>query len=331
MNLTTGALKKLPRDGTYMGKQFQQIDGVHGEVMAEVDKMNAMIRRGLQESQDDLLLAYRLEMQKVERDYQEINRKINDDKAGAKLEMKMGSIRQELNWFKAEVERLYKKFDEQQMMVGKMKAALEVEEGDRDFYQQQLVKSRKVNKNLEVQIKAFRRKYPELVTMHSESKDSPDNSLSLDKLLREEERRSPRFSVEDTKEFRDFGEQSAAKKPEKLLAAQSENEELKKREEESIASINSLKKKVDRLAKASREARAQKVVDSMKDSEIKEFFLNCIDELRKEIMNRQTLNKIPRLRRAATQGGKFRDYGHIGGDTRQPAESQFTEKKYFAA
>eukprot|EP00826_Nyctotherus_ovalis_P017639 TRINITY_DN15205_c0_g1_i2.p1 TRINITY_DN15205_c0_g1~~TRINITY_DN15205_c0_g1_i2.p1 ORF type:complete len:332 (-),score=112.49 TRINITY_DN15205_c0_g1_i2:280-1275(-) len=331
MNLTAGTQKKIPRDTTYMRKQFQQIDSLHGEVMAEVDKMNAMIKRGLQESQDDLLLAYRLEMQKVERDYQEISRKINDDEAGAKLEMKMGSIRQELNWFKAEVERLYKKFDEQQAMIGKMKAALEVEEGDRDFYQQQLVKSRKVNKNLEVQIKVFRRKYPELVAMHSEHKESPDNSLSLNELLKEEERRSPRFSVEDTKELKDFGEQSAVKKPEKLLVVQGENEELKKREEESIASINSLKKNVDRLAKASREARAQKVVDSMKESETKEFFLNCIDELRKEIMNKQTLNKIPRLRRAATQGGKFRDYGHIGRDTNRPAEFQSAEKKYFAA
>jgi len=310
MNLGGGQVRKIPRDSTHIGKQFQHIDSLHGEIMSEVNKMNLMIKSGLQESQDDLLLAYRIEMKKVQRDYQEINKKINDDKAGAKLEAKMNSIRRELNWFKAETERLYKKGDEQQSMINKMRSALEVEEEDRDFYQQQLLKTRKINKNLEIQVKAFRREYPELRMLDSELKDSQDDSLSLDKLLNEnlDNNRTPKYSTEDDKEFKG---DLAVKGVGRMKQLASENEELKKKEQESVADINKLKKRLDRIAKDSRETRAQKVIDKMKDSEAKEFFLNCIDELRKEITKKQTFNKFPKLRRATTHESKFRQYGHI--------------------
>ncbi len=135
---------------------------MYQDLVGEVDKMNKHIKGAMNGCQDDLLLAYKLEMQKVERDYQEINNKINSDRELSKSEQKIMAIRQELSWFKSEAIRLYNKFEEQKTTLKKMKTALEVVEEDRDFFQQQLVKTRKINKSTAMQIRAFRQKFPQL-------------------------------------------------------------------------------------------------------------------------------------------------------------------------
>ena len=309
----------MPRDSSTLGKQFQQIDTVHTEIVGEVNKMNTMIKNGLQESQDDLLLAYKLEMQKVERDYQEINKKINDDKASAKLEAKIDNIRQELNWFKAEADRLCKKYDEQKVIITKMKAALDVEEEDRDFYQQQLMKNRKINKNAAIQIKAYRRKYPQLELMNENNQeedgdyDDQGDHYSLNELLKEQlddvDDRERRGSEINKEEIKNPEEEFPMPKSEKLIQLQDENEKLKKVESQSIMTMNNLKKQLDQVAKECREFRAHKAADNLKRSEVKEFFLNCIEEIRKEIIHKRTMGNFTKTKRSATEEHKFRNYG----------------------
>jgi len=281
----------------------------------------------MHECQDDLLLAYKLEMQKVERDYQEINMKINSDREITKTQQKIEGIRKELQWFKNEATRLYKKYEEQKTTLVKMKAALEVVEEDRDFYQQQLTKNRKINKNTAMQIKAFRKKYPQLHLMDLEREknqgifgeneneeslehilkdqlDEPQKSRVLDEEMDENENNLENY---DKVEF----EKETPIKSQRLTKIKKENEGLKRKEKSFIDEINKLKKELDFVKKETREIRAQKAAENLEKTELKEFFLNCIEEVRRDIIRKKSAG-IYITKRPVTEGNRMKRVTSVG-------------------
>ena len=69
-----------------------------------------------------------------------------------------------------------------------------------------------------------------------------------------------------------------------------ENAELKEKEFKYTETIRHLKNQIDTEKKNTRGIRADKVNFMMQRNELEEFFLQCIEEVRKDIVKRKTLN-----------------------------------------
>jgi len=70
-----------------------------------------------------------------------------------------------------------------------------------------------------------------------------------------------------------------------------ENAELKERELKYAETIRHLKNQIDQEKKNARSLRADKVNFMMQRNELEEFFLQCIEEVRKDIVKRKSLNQ----------------------------------------
>jgi hypothetical protein len=71
----------------------------------------------------------------------------------------------------------------------------------------------------------------------------------------------------------------------------SENAELKEREMKYAETIRHLKNQIDAEKKNAKSLRADKVNFMMQRNELEEFFLQCIEEVRKDIVKRKSLNQ----------------------------------------
>lgn len=68
-----------------------------------------------------------------------------------------------------------------------------------------------------------------------------------------------------------------------------ENAELKEREVKYVETIRHLKNQIDSEKKNARSMRADKVNFMMQRNELEEFFLECIEDVRKDIVKRRTI------------------------------------------
>lgn len=68
-----------------------------------------------------------------------------------------------------------------------------------------------------------------------------------------------------------------------------ENAEIKERELKYAETIRHLKNQIDTEKKNARSLRADKVNFMMQRNELEEFFLQCIEEVRKDIVKRKSL------------------------------------------
>ena len=68
-----------------------------------------------------------------------------------------------------------------------------------------------------------------------------------------------------------------------------ENAELKDKEVKYVETIRHLKNQIDCEKKNARSLRAEKVNFIMQRNELEEFFLQCIEEVRKDIVKRKTI------------------------------------------
>jgi hypothetical protein len=70
-----------------------------------------------------------------------------------------------------------------------------------------------------------------------------------------------------------------------------ENAELKEKEIKYVETIRHLKNQIDAEKKNARTLRADKVNFMMQRNELEEFFLQCIEEVRKDIVKRRTITQ----------------------------------------
>jgi len=111
--------------------------------------------------QDDMLLAYKLEMQNVYRDYKTLNEKLEKAKEERRNNEELKALKEELTWFRDEALKLNDKCEEQKEMITRMKSTLEILEEDKRYFQQQLIKSKRVGKQLTEQLQEYALKFPE--------------------------------------------------------------------------------------------------------------------------------------------------------------------------
>ena len=79
-----------------------------------------------------------------------------------------------------------------------------------------------------------------------------------------------------------------------------ENQELRDKENKYVDTIKHLKNQIDNEKKYARSLRADKVNFMTQKNELEEFFLQCIEEVRKDIVKRKTISSSYSNKRANT-------------------------------
>ncbi len=140
---------------------MQPIDLLHKELVSEVENANEYMKHVVNSYQDDMLLAYKLEMQNVYKDYKALNEKLEKVKEERRNNEELKNLKEELAWFRDEALKLHDKCEEQKEMISRMKSTLGILEDDKKYFQQQLLKSKRVEKQLVNQLQEYEAKFPD--------------------------------------------------------------------------------------------------------------------------------------------------------------------------
>ncbi len=149
------------RDCPLADGKMQVIDKMHKDLNSEVDHANEYMNTVISSYQDDMLLAYKLEMQNVYKDYKQMNDKLEKAKEERRNNEQLKALKEELGWFRDEALKLHDRCEEQKEMIAKMKGTLDILEEDKQYFQQQLIKSKKVSKKLTTQLQEYTQRFPE--------------------------------------------------------------------------------------------------------------------------------------------------------------------------
>ena len=236
----------------------------------------------------DFLTAYNTQMYQIKKELQELREKTSKEKMRAKNEAKIKMLEKERDWFRDEALKLDKTTNEYKQMLEKMKATLEVVEEDRNFFQDQLFNAKKFNKALNMELQKVSQKTIEPSEQPPSSENSLREDFEMNKMLLSEK---PRAITNISEDYR-----------ERMNKLTLENTQLKKREAMYKETIQTLQKQ-EKFRKRVPGNTGTQMYDN---NELKEFFLSCIEEVKKDIIKRRALssnysskkythNKIPQV------------------------------------
>ena len=93
---------------------------------------------------------------------------------------------------------------------------------------------------------------------------------------------------------------------ERYLALVKENADLRNREAKHVDTVRQLKGQLDQEHKQLRQMRAEKVNFLSQRNELEEFFLQCIEEVRKEIVKRRSISSAYKSMKRSTSQASIR-------------------------
>lgn len=82
------------------------------------------------------------------KEMKELRDKASTERHKAKSEARLVNLERERDWFRSEALKLDKMCKDQKKILARLKTTLENMEEDRDFYQEQLVETKRINKAL---------------------------------------------------------------------------------------------------------------------------------------------------------------------------------------
>lgn len=107
--------------------------------------------------ESDFFTAFRNKMFVIMREMRELRDKASGERHKAKNEARVLNLEKERDWFRREALKLDKVCKEHKRVLARLKTTLEGMEEDRDFYQEQLVNAKKVNRALVVENEELRK------------------------------------------------------------------------------------------------------------------------------------------------------------------------------
>lgn len=141
--------------------KMEPVGVLHKELTQEVESVNEYMQGVVGSYQDDMMLAYKLEMENVYKDYKLLNEKLEKVKEERRNNERLKSLKEELGWFRDESLSLHNRCERQKEMIIKMKNTLDTLSDDKRYFQQQLLKSKKIGKYLSRQLEEYETRHPE--------------------------------------------------------------------------------------------------------------------------------------------------------------------------
>lgn len=141
--------------------KMEPVGQMHRELTEEIENTNEYMKAVVNSYQDDMLLAYRLEMENIYKDYKQLNEKLEKVKEERRNNKQLKSLKEELAWFRDESLSLHDRCEKQKEMIIKMKNTLDILSDDKQYFKQQLFKAKKLGKLLSKQLETYAEKYPD--------------------------------------------------------------------------------------------------------------------------------------------------------------------------
>lgn len=241
-------------------KSGQAILKLHSELQALADDLDEKVEGKLNNNENAFFLAYKSHMYTVQKEFNELRQKADEEETKTRRDAKISSLEKELDWFMNEALRLDELCKKYKKELDKWKGKAEALEDDRQFLQNQIMTAKKNNKSLRGAVeKAQTSAYSALVSSDDAAKRSS---------MPAQETVTP----------------SADPRTETLALTSGLSRELEERYQTCVKRLKQQLETEQRLA-----AKMRSVSDRQfgEPSELEGFFLSCIEKVKSEIGDRR--------------------------------------------
>lgn len=237
---------------------------LHGKLQALADDLDEKVEGKLNANENAFFLAYKSHMYTVQKEFNELRQKADEEETKTRRDAKISSLEKELDWFMNEALRLDELCKKYKKDLDKWKGRAESLEDDRQFLQNQIMTAKKNNKSLRGAVeKAQTSAYSVLVSSDDAAK-------------------KPMPALEATAPVQEADTTLA-------LTNGGLSRELEERYQMCVKRLKQQLETEQRLA-----AKMRSVSDRQfgEPSELESFFLECIEKIKGEIAERRkgTLN-----------------------------------------
>jgi hypothetical protein len=254
----------------------QAILKLHGELQALADELDEKVESKLNTNENAFFLAYKSHMYTVQKEFNELRQKADEEETKTRRDAKISSLEKELDWFMNEALRLDELCKKYKKELDRWKGKAEALEDDRGFLQNQIMTAKKNNKTLRGAVeKAQTSAYSALVASDDAAKKSA--SMPAQEAL------------------------PAPDAPTETLALTGGlSRELEERYQMCVKRLKQQLETEQRLA-----AKMRSVSDRQfgEPSELESFFLQCIDKVKGGITQRRQSGAEAQKGLTATTGG----------------------------
>jgi hypothetical protein len=246
-------------------KSGDQILKLHSELQALADDLDEKVEGKLNNNEWAFFLAYKSHMYTVQKEFNELRQKADEEETKTRRDAKISSLEKELDWFMNEALRLDELCKKYKKELDKWKGKADALEDDRQFLQNQIMTAKKNNKNLRTAVeKAQTSAYSALVA-------SDDASKSRTALPAQEAPAAP-------------APEAATEGKTLALTNSGLSRELEERYQMCVKRLKQQLETEQRLA-----AKMRSVSDRQfgEPSELEAFFLQCIEQVKRDIKVRK--------------------------------------------
>lgn len=263
----------------------ENITSLYGQLntcisVRDTQDLDHKVENVLKKHEADFLNVYRGHMFNVQKEMRMLKEKASEEENKRRRDEELVKMEQERDWFRNEAVRLDKICKgegslEYKKSVEKWKSRADALEEDRKFLEDQVLGAKKLNLRAREQLELYHKTYG---LIGSESKiESP--SLSLDQSSRQED-----LLAGPGKKVTYQGGTSSSE----LQSPMGEGRRVVgMAETQYVETINHLKSQLEAERRNLRQIKSAKTNYLLEKGELEDFFLQCIEEVRKEILTRR--------------------------------------------
>ncbi|CAG9316374.1 unnamed protein product [Blepharisma stoltei] len=256
------------------------INSLYSQINSCISGLDNQVGKVLQKHEADFLNVYKGHMYMIQKEMRILKEKVSEEEIKRRRDEELRVLETERDWFRNEALRLDKICKEYKRSMEMWKNKAQTLEEDRKFMEEQVLSTKKQNLHLRENLESNMSHPPDFTLSSPRSEDMDPLAI---------ERGDSLDAGRESKDYKKY--MSAAP----FITMQ----DLKKVEERYNETIKHLKNQIDILKKS---LHAQKSAQSnyvLEKGELEDFFIQCIEEVKKEITKRRSLsllharNKMP--------------------------------------
>lgn len=277
---------------------LQRVKHLHSQITGVVATLNDKVGKVLQKQEREFLSAYRAHMYQVQKELQSLRAKANDAELQLKKNDKIRSLEDEKEWYRKEALRLDKFSTQLKAELKFMREKLEAIEEDRNWLERQLKTSKKSNKLLRADLEV--RMQTEAGSPSSVDGDRPGGIWG-------EETGGSATGGGGTGMFPPPGRPSSRTRevapPARRLTGGGSSRSDDGRTQAALAMVEKLQAELAAERQTTKALRAATVAGQSDRGEMETFFLQCVDDIRKDIARRRTRSLVASQTKARPRVG----------------------------
>lgn len=130
----------------------KDIESLKDQLFGIIEKLDEKVSDVIKYHEKDFFAAFKERMLQIKIEMQVLKEKASEQKLKLRHDERLVELEKERDWFRKEALKLDKMCRDAKRQVKKMRTNVENANEDRDFYQTQLLKSKKINKALIIEL-----------------------------------------------------------------------------------------------------------------------------------------------------------------------------------